>query len=66
MTISCCKDCKDRRVTESYNCHSHCERYLVETMAHEREKHTVKAKRDKEKIINSVVIEGYKRKRGRK
>ena len=24
-----CKDCKDRKVTEDYNCHTHCEKYLA-------------------------------------
>ena len=24
-----CKDCKDRKVTGDYNCHTHCEKYLV-------------------------------------
>lgn len=23
-----CKDCPERKVTEDYNCHSHCEKYL--------------------------------------
>lgn len=23
-----CKNCKDRKVTDDYNCHSHCEKYL--------------------------------------
>lgn len=66
MTISCCKDCKDRKVTADYNCHSHCERYLAETIAHEKERRRIKTQKDKEKAVNSVVIEGYKRKRGKK
>ena len=24
-----CKDCKDRKVTADYNCHSHCDKYLA-------------------------------------
>ena len=24
-----CKDCKDRKVTDGYNCHTHCEKYLA-------------------------------------
>lgn len=24
-----CKDCKDRKVTSDYNCHTHCEKYLA-------------------------------------
>lgn len=24
-----CKDCKDRKVTEDYNCHMDCEKYLA-------------------------------------
>ena len=24
---ACCKDCKDRKVTEDFNCHTGCERY---------------------------------------
>lgn len=24
-----CKDCKDRKVAEDYNCHTHCEKYLA-------------------------------------
>lgn len=24
-----CKDCKDRKVTDDYNCHTHCEKYLA-------------------------------------
>lgn len=24
-----CKDCKDRNVTDDYNCHTHCEKYLA-------------------------------------
>jgi hypothetical protein len=25
---SCCKDCPERIVTEDYNCHMHCQRYI--------------------------------------
>lgn len=28
MTCAC-KDCPDRRVTEDYNCHTHCEKYAA-------------------------------------
>lgn len=24
-----CKDCKERKVTEDYNCHTYCEKYLA-------------------------------------
>lgn len=30
-----CKDCPDRKVTEDYNCHSHCEGYLLYKEKHE-------------------------------
>ena len=64
--ISCCKECKNRRVTENYNCHDHCERYLAESMAHEQAKQKVRAEKDKEKQVTAALIDGYKRKRGKK
>lgn len=27
--IAPCKDCKERKVTDDYNCHTHCEKYLA-------------------------------------
>ena len=31
----CCKDCPNRHVTIEYNCHDHCEKYLMFKKANE-------------------------------
>ena len=66
MKIGCCKDCKDRKVTETYNCHSHCDRYLAAAMAKERVKQKIDKERRKEKLVDDVMIRGLERKRGTK
>lgn len=62
----CCKHCTERKVTESYNCHSHCEKYLEETIVNEKEKHKIRKEKEKEKQVTAVLIDGYRRKRGKR
>ena len=45
-TISCCWRCQDRLVTEHYNCHDHCERYMAEAALNDQIREKRKQERE--------------------
>lgn len=36
--VNCCYNCPDRRVTDNYNCRSHCERFRARQEKHQQAK----------------------------
>ena len=55
--VTCCHDCQEREV----GCHSTCKKYIEENEAYVNEREEIKAKRHKESVILSAIIDGKRR-----
>lgn len=59
MGLFPCKDCKERHV----GCHGECERYKADVEAARAKQNEIFAKRNKENIAESAVLEWHKKRK---